>query len=366
MPRIDAFLQVMEKYNASDLHICQGMEPLLRINGVLERAKHKPLAEDEVRVLLYELMTDAQIERFESLGEIDFAYTVPDVARFRINVFRKYPGLAAAFRRIPYAIPTLESLAFPPVLKRMLHNRSGLILVTGPANSGKSTTLAAMVDYLNDEMNYHILTLEDPLEFIHTNRKSLINQRQIGEHSKSFASALRAALREDPNVILVGEMRDNETIQLALTAAEVGLLVLATLHTKSAPQTVSRIVDVFPSEQQSQIRLGLSEVLVGICSQQLPRRADGSGRVAALEIMVRNHAIANLIRDGKPHHIKNVMQTGRREGMQLLDQHLRELVLQRVISMDEASRFAEDPGALLSGAPGEEPARPRPAVKQEP
>ena len=349
MPRVDAFLQVMEKYRASDLHLGDGAEPMLRIHGVLERTNHKPLTEDEVKVLLYELLTDSQIKRFESLGELDFAYTVPQVARFRINVFRKYPGLAATFRRIPYEVPTLDALSFPPVLKRMLSARNGLILVTGPANSGKSTTLAAMVDYLNDHYNYHILTLEDPLEFIHGNRNCLINQRQIGEHSRSFANALRAALREDPNVVLVGEMRDNETIALALTAAEVGLLVLATLHTKSAPQTVSRIVDVFPADQQPQVRLAMSEVLVGICSQQLVRRADGSGRVAALEIMLRNHAVANLIREGKPHHLHNAIQTGRKEGMQLLDQHLRDLVHQGLVTVEEAARFAEDPAALLHG-----------------
>jgi twitching motility protein PilT len=349
MPRIDAFLQVMEKYHASDLHLGDGAEPMLRIHGVLERTNHKPLTEDEVKVLVYELLTDAQIKRFEAQGELDFAYTVPQVARFRINVFRKYPGLAATFRRIPYEVPTLDSLGFPPALKRMLATRNGLILVTGPANSGKSTTLAAMVDYLNDHYNYHILTLEDPLEFIHSNRNSLVNQRQIGEHSRSFANALRAALREDPNVILVGEMRDNETISLALTAAEVGLLVLATLHTKSAPQTVSRIVDVFPAYQQPQVRLAMSEVLVGICSQQLVRRADGNGRVAALEILLRNHAVANLIREGKPHHIHNAIQTGRKEGMQLLDQNLRELVHQGLVTAEEAARFAEDPAALLHG-----------------
>jgi twitching motility protein PilT len=362
MARIDAFLQVMQKYGASDLHLCDGTEPLLRINGVLERTQHKPLSGDEVKVLVYELLTDAQIERFEALGELDFAYTVPDVARFRINVFRKHPGLAAAFRSIPYKIPTLDGLGFPLTLKRMLESRSGLILVTGPANSGKSTTLAAMVDHLNDNKNYHILTLEDPLEFIHANRNCLINQRQIGEHSRSFASGLRAALREDPNVILVGEMRDNETISLALTAAEVGLLVLGTLHTKSAPQTISRIIDVFPSDQQAQIGLALSEVLVGVCSQQLLRRADGHGRVAALEIMIRNHAIANLIREGKPHHIKNIMTTSRRDGMQLLDQHLRELVQQRLVTVEEAARFAEEPEAFLSAAPAAG-ARPAP-VKQ--
>lgn len=348
MPRIDAFLEVMQKYGASDLHVCDGTEPMLRINGVLERTKHKPLTAEEVRLLVYELLNDTQIHQFEADGELDFAYTLAGVARFRVNTYRKHPGMGAAFRMIPYEIPTLDQLGFPPILKKMLTSRSGLILVTGPANSGKSTTLAAMVNHLNDHYNHHIITLEDPLEFVHQNRNCLVNQRQIGEHSRSFASALRAALREDPNVVLVGEMRDNETISLALTAAEVGLLVLGTLHTKSASQTVSRIVDAFPADQQPQIRLALSEVLMGIVSQQLLRRADGTGRVAALEIMVRNHAIANLIRDAKPHHIRNSIVTGRKEGMQVLDQHLRELVAQRLVTAEEAARFAEEPQTILA------------------
>ncbi|MFQ5600997.1 MAG: type IV pilus twitching motility protein PilT [Candidatus Krumholzibacteriia bacterium] len=350
MPRIDAFLQVMQQYCASDLHIGDGAVPMLRIQGVLEKTKHKPLSMDEVRVLLYELLTDTQIERFETEGELDVAYTLPGVARFRMSMFRKHPGLAAAFRMIPVEIPTLDELGFPPILKKLLSQRSGLILVTGPANSGKSTTLAAMVDYLNDRMNYHIITLEDPLEFIHTNRNCLINQRQIGEHSRSFASALRSALREDPNVVLVGEMRDNETISLALTAAQVGLLVLATLHTKSAAQTVSRIVDSYSADQQPQVRLALSEVLEGICSQQLLRRADGSGRIAALEVMVRSHAIANLIREAKSHLIKNAIMTGKKEGMQLLDQHLRELIAQKIVTPEEAALYSEDPQAILAYA----------------
>ncbi len=348
MPRIDTFLQIMHEVGASDLHIGDGSEPLVRINGVLEKTKHKPLSVDEVRILLYELLTDRQIEQFEEAGELDVAYTLPGVARFRINIFKKYPGLAAAFRLIPQEIPTLDGLGFPEVLKEMLAKKSGLILVTGPTNSGKTTTLAAMVDHLNEHMNYHIITLEDPLEFIHPNKNCLIHQRQIGEHSLSFASALRASLREDPNVILVGEMRDNETISLALTAAEVGLLVLGTLHTKSAAQTISRVIDSFPVDQQAQVRLALSEVLIGICSQQLLRRADGAGRVAALEIMVRNHAVANLIREAKTHQINNSIQMGRKEGMQLMDQHLLELVNARIVTPEEAARFSENPQALLA------------------
>ncbi len=348
MPKIDAFLKIMQEHGASDLHIGDGSVPMLRINGVLEKTRHKVLSVEEVKILMYELLTDTQIDGFESAGELDVAYTLPNVARFRINMYKKHVGLGAAFRIIPNKVPTLESLGFPDVLQKMLAQKSGLMLVTGATNSGKSTTLAAMVDYLNEHMNYHIITLEDPLEFIHSNKNCLINQRQIGQHSGSFASALRAALREDPNVILVGEMRDNETISLALTAAEVGLLVLGTLHTKSAVQTISRVVDVFPPDQQSQVRMALSEVLIGICCQQLLKRADGTGRVAALEIMVQTSAISNLIREGKSHQINNAIVTGKQLGMQQLDQQLKDLVARKVVTADEAARCAEDPQAILA------------------
>ena len=348
MPRIDAFLQIMSQVGASDLHIGDGSEPLVRINGILERTKNKALTVDEVRLLLYELLTDRQIQKFEQDGEIDIAYTLEGFARFRVNIFKKHPGLAAAFRLIPRDVPTLDALGFPEVLKEMLARRNGLILVTGPTNSGKTTTLAAMVDHLNEHTNHHIITLEDPLEFIHPNRNCLIHQRQIGEHSLSFANALRAGLREDPNVILVGEMRDNETISLALTAAEVGLLVLGTLHTKSASQTISRVIDAFPVDQQPQIRLALSEILVGVCSQQLLRKAEGGGRIAALEIMVRNHAIANLIRESKTHQITNSIVMGRQEGMQLMDDHLKQLVSAKVVTAEEAARYSDNPQAILA------------------
>ncbi|CAN5798052.1 type IV pilus twitching motility protein PilT [soil metagenome] len=342
----------MQQAGASDLHLSTGCVPMLRINGILEKARHRPLTGDEVRLLSYELLSDAQVERFEADGELDCAYTLEGVARFRINVYKKFPGMAAAIRIIPHEVPSLDALGFPPVLKTLLQSRSGLLLVTGPTNSGKSTTLAAMVDYLNEQMKYHIITLEDPLEFIHTNKQCLINQRQIGEHSRSFADALRGALREDPNVILVGEMRDLETISLALTAAELGLLVLGTLHTRSAAQTLSRISDAFPADQQSAVRLGLSEVLLGVCSQQLLRRADGPGRVAALEILVATGAVRNLIREGKNHQVNNVITTGRRDGMNLMDQHLKELVERGVVEPAEAAHFATEPQAFLAAAGG--------------
>jgi twitching motility protein PilT len=258
--------------------------------------------------------------------------------------------MAAAFRVIPHEIPTIESLALPDAILRMLNHRAGLILVTGPTNSGKSTTLAAMVDHLNEHTRGHILTLEDPLEFIHTPKHCLINQRQIGEHSRGFAEALRGALRADPNVILVGEMRDLETISLALAAAELGLLVLGTLHTKSAAQTIGRVTDAFPSDQQAAVRLTLSEVLIGICSQQLLRRKDGTGRVAAFEVLVGTPAVRTMIREGKSHQVNNVILTGKKEGMKLLDQYLKELIHNDLVTGDEAARYAEEAETILAFA----------------
>ena len=356
MPRIDAFLKIMKDHGVSDLHLSANTEPRLRINGDLQRGEHRQLSEDELKIIMYELLTDTQISQLEADGDLDCAYTLPGVARFRINIYRKYPGLAAAFRMIPNEVPTLESLGMPPVLKDLLEHRSGLVLVTGPTNSGKSTTLAAMVDHLNNTQDRHVITLEDPLEFIHPNKRCLINQRQVGEHCRDFASALRAGLREDPDVILVGEMRDLETISLALTAAEVGQLVLGTLHTKSAAQTISRIVDPFPGNQQTQVRHMLSEVLIGICSQQLLRRKDGKGRTAALEILVGNAAIRNLIREQKSHLINNAITTGRKEGMQLLDQHLGQLLDEGIVTVEEAMRFAAEPQNFAN----RRPAPPRP------
>lgn len=350
MPRIDTFLRIMREAGASDLHLSAGSPPVLRINGALQEADHRPLTVEEVRILVYEVLAESQIDQFERSGQLDCAHTIEGVARFRIHAFRKHPGMAAAFRVIPHEVPTLEELDLPPVLTSMLDQRSGLILVTGPTNSGKSTTLAAMVNHLNQHTRHHILTLEDPLEFIHENRNCLINQRQIGEHSESFAQALKGALRADPNVILVGEMRDLETISLALTAAELGLLVMGTLHTRSAAQTISRIADAFPVDQQPGVRLALSEVLVGICSQQLLRRKDGTGRVAALEILVGTRAVRTMIREGKNHQVNNVIQTGKKEGMKLLEQSLKDLITEGIVDAEEAARFAEEPGAIQSFA----------------
>ncbi|NNF25794.1 MAG: type IV pilus twitching motility protein PilT [Gemmatimonadetes bacterium] len=362
MPKIDAFLRVMREEGASDLHLSAGSPPVLRVNGDLQEAQHRALTDEEVRLLVYELLTEGQVAELERRGELDCAHTVEGSARFRIHAYKKHPGMAAAFRVIPHEIPTLDSLGLPDVIREMLANRSGLILVTGPTNSGKSTTLAAMVDYLNEHMNHHILTLEDPLEFIHSNKRCLINQRQVGEHSLTFADALRGALRADPNVILVGEMRDLDTISMALTAAELGLLVMGTLHTKSAAQTISRVVDAFPVDQQQGVRVAMSEVLVGVVSQQLLRRKDGEGRVAAHEILVSNQAVRTMIRESKTHQVPNVITTGRKEGMVLLDQSLRDLVSEGVVTPEEAALFAQEPMALLSmdresAAPASPPAR---------
>jgi len=348
MPKIDPFLRIMREEGASDLHLVTDNAPLLRVNGELEEAEHRPLSADEVRILVHELLTETQIEQFEAHGEIDCAHTIEGVARFRIHAFKRHPGIAAAFRVIPHEVPTLDELGFPDTLRKMVESRSGLILVTGPTNSGKSTTLAAMVNHLNEHRNYHIITLEDPLEFVHSNKRSLINQRQIGEHSRSFEDALRGALRADPNVILVGEMRDLETISLALTAAELGLLVMGTLHTRSASQTIGRMTDAFPVDQQPAVRHALSEVLVGICSQQLIRRKDGAGRVAALEILVGTSPVRTMIREAKMHQVNNVMVTGRKDGMMLRDQHLKELIETGVVTGEEAAKVAEDPDAMLA------------------
>jgi twitching motility protein PilT len=361
MAKIDTFLKIMRKEGASDLHLSAGMPPILRINGGLQQAEHRGLTAEEVRILAYELLTEPQIVHFEKHGELDCAHTVEGVARFRIHLFKKYPGIAAAFRVIPHQVPTLDQMGLPEVLKKMLASRSGLILVTGPTNSGKSTTLAAMVNHLNESYNHHILTLEDPLEFIHPNKQCLINQRQIGEHSLSFAEALKGALRADPNVILVGEMRDLETISLALTAAELGLLVMGTLHTKSASQTISRVADAFPVDQQPAVRHALSEVLIGICSQQLLRKKDGGGRVAALEILVGTPAIRTMIREAKTHQINNMITTGKKDGMKLLDQHLKELIAEGVVTAEEAARYAAEPETILHFARSGAKLQPEPA-----
>ncbi len=342
MARIDALFRMMKEQGASDLHLSTGNPPIFRLHGEMVRLKFKDLQHDELKSILFEILTDKQREHFEETRDLDFAYSVPDLARFRGNIMMQHRGIAAVFRIIPSKILSADDLGLPEGVRRMTNFKKGLVLVTGPTGSGKSTTLAALIDLINSSRREHILTLEDPLEFIHENKESLINQRQIGEHTDSFASALRAALREDPDIILVGEMRDLTTIQLAMSAAETGHLVFGTLHTNTAAKTIDRIVDVFPTDQQQQVRAMLSESLKGVVCQQLLKTAGGGGRVAALEIMIGTAAISNLIREAKTYQIPSIIQTARKDGMQLMDQHLLDLLKTKKVDADEAYRCAID------------------------
>ncbi len=342
MARIDALFKLMHDQGASDLHLSSGSPPLFRLHGEMVRSNFKPLSHEEILAILYEILTDKQRQDFEAKKDLDFAYAVPGLARFRGNMMITHRGVAAVFRIIPSKILSADDLGLPEGVRKMTMLKKGLVLVTGPTGSGKSTTLAAMIDLINATRKEHILTLEDPLEFIHENKQSLLNQRQIGEHSESFTAALRAALREDPDVILVGEMRDLETISLAMSAAETGHLVFGTLHTNSAAKTIDRIIDVFPRDAQEQVRAMLSESLKGVVCQQLLKTADGTGRVAALEIMVGTPAIGNLIREGKTFQIPSIIQTAKRDGMQLLDQHLLDLLKTKRVAPEEAYRCASD------------------------
>ena len=338
MAKIDVLLKLMVEYGASDLHISAGEPPILRINGHLQRTKYHDLSPQEVEVLLMEILDDDLLALFKKRKDIDFAYELEGVGRFRANVFMERRGFGGAFRLVPSKIRTLRELGIPESVYGLARAKNGLVLVTGATGSGKSTTLAAMLDLINKEKNYHIITLEDPIEFIHPKGKCLIQQRQLDVHMESFSAGLRAALREDPDVVLVGEMRDLETIQLALTAAETGLLVLGTLHTSSAPKTVDRIIDVFPTTQQPQIRTMLSESLRGVVAQKLLRTADGKSRVAAVEVMICTPAIQNLIREAKTYQIPSVMQTSRNMGMQIMEDHIRSLLDKGIIDEDEAAQ----------------------------
>lgn len=337
MAEIDALLEQAVKIGASDVHISVGSPLIYRLHGELQSMEQTALlAENDVRRLLQEIMTEQQVRKFEQLNDIDFAYQVEGIGRFRGNVFLQNRGMGAVFRIIPQYIVPLEDLHLPRAVNEFTRLGRGLVLVTGPTGNGKSTTLASMIDHINRHRKTHIITIEDPLEFIHTNKKSLINQREVGSHSSSFANALRSAFREDPDVILIGEMRDLETISLAITAAETGHLVFGTLHTSNAAKTIDRIIDVFPTAQQAQVRTQLSESLNGVIAQQLLKRTAGKGRVAAVEILVGVPALAHLIRDGKTYQIPSIIQTGRREGMQTMDQAIVDLLKQGIISPEEA------------------------------
>ena len=347
MAKIDAFFNLMFEQKASDLHMASGNPPMLRINGELHRVDYPPLESDHLKTMLYEIAPEYKIKIFEETGDVDFGYEIPGLSRFRVNFFNQKNGVSAVFRQIPSKVLSFEDFEkfdapMPAVLKKFAMLHRGLVVVTGPTGSGKSTTLAAMMDYANKNRKDHIITVEDPIEFVHESKNCLVNHREVGIHTKSFASALRGALREDPDIILVGEMRDLETIELALVAASTGHLVFGTLHTPSAAKTVDRIIDVFPAEQQNKVRTTLSEALKGVIAQNLFKRIDKKGRVAALEILVFNTAVANLVREGKTHQIPGMIQVGKKYGNMPLDDSIMEHLRMKRISPEEAYEKALD------------------------
>jgi twitching motility protein PilT len=333
---ISDLLAFSVKNKASDLHLSAGLPPMIRVHGDIRKINLPSMDHSEVHDMVYDIMNDGQRKVYEETLECDFSFEIPNLARFRVNAFNQNRGSGAVFRTIPSKILSMEQLGCPPIFKEIAQNPRGIVLVTGPTGSGKSTTLAAMVDYVNENEFGHILTVEDPIEFVHTSKKCLINQREVGPHTLSFANALRSALREDPDVILVGEMRDLETIRLALSAAETGHLVFGTLHTSSAAKTIDRVVDVFPAAEKEMVRSMLSESLRAVISQTLCKTKDEQGRVAAHEIMIGTPAIRNLIRENKIAQMYSAIQTGQNVGMQTLDQNLMDLVRRNVISNAEA------------------------------
>lgn len=336
MARIDAFFKLMNEQKASDLHLVSGQQPVLRIRGDLERVKYKLLDDDELRAMLYEITPEDKIKTFEETGDLDFSYEIPGLARYRANYFMQKNGIGAVFREIPSEILTVDQLGLPPVVSRLAMLPRGLVLVTGPTGSGKSTTLAAIIDEANRKRKDHIITVEDPIEFVHQSKSCVINHRELNTHTRTFTAALRAALREDPDIILVGEMRDLETIRLAMEAAATGHLVFSTLHTTSAAKTVDRIIEVFPTGEQAQIRSTLADGLRAVIAQALFKRIDVKGRCAVLEILVATHAVRAMIRESKTHQITSAMQTGKKYGMQTLDDGIFAQLKSGRISPDEA------------------------------
>ncbi len=334
------FFKLMRERGASDLHLCTGAPPICRRYGELEVIEHQKLVDETVRKLVYELLTTEQRALFEKEHELDFSYEVPGVARLRANVFEQRNGIGAAFRILPTEIIPFDKLGLPEAVLKLTEIERGLVVVTGPPGSGKTTTLAALTDYINRTQRKHIITIEDPIEYLHENKSCLVNQREVGRTTHSFSAALRSALREDPDVILVGEMRDLETMSLAITAAETGQTVYGTLHTTSAAQTVGRMVDAFPINQQQQIRTMVSGSLQGVIAQRLVKRADGSGRLAAAELLFHTPAVSAMIRDNKTFQLTSVLQTGKKEGMQSMDDSLMELLLKGLITPEEALRYA--------------------------
>ena len=354
---VQAFLKATVDAGASDLHISAGMPPMIRLRGEMVRSQAPTLSNDEARAMLYTLVSEAQRREFEAHHEIDFAFEVPGLSRFRANIFEQRRGIGGVFRVIATKIRTLEELNTPAILKDLAMRERGLVLVTGPTGSGKSTTLAAMIDYVNANRAGHIITIEDPIEFVHESKKCLINQREVGAQTESFAAALRSALREDPDILLVGELRDLETTALAITAAETGHLVFGTLHTNSAAKTIDRLIDIFPADRQSQVRTMVSESLEGVLAQSLLATADGKSRVAALEILIGVPALRNLIREDKTTQIASVMQVGGQHGMQTLDQALKELVITGKITRELAAERSTNP-RLFDGVAAAQPGAP--------
>lgn len=336
MAQIDAFFKLMNDEGASDLHMVADQQPILRVRGDMERVKFKRLADDALKAMLYEICPENKIKVFEETGDVDFGYEIPGLARYRCNYFRQKNGIGAVFREIPSEILTCEQLGLPSVIPRLAYLPKGLVLVTGPTGSGKSTTLAAIIDEANRNRKDHILTIEDPIEFVHRSQKAVINHREVGVHTKTFAAALRAALREDPDIIMVGEMRDLETVSLAMEAAMTGHLVFATLHTINAMKTVDRVIEMFPANQQAQVRSTLADSLRAIISQTIFKRRDIKGRCAALEILVATPGVRNLIREAKTYQIISAMQTGKKYGMQTLDDAIMEYLDRKMISADDA------------------------------
>ncbi len=333
---ISELLAFVVKSNASDLHLSSGLPPMIRVNGDIRRINLPPLEQKDVHGMVYDIMNDSQRKFYEENLECDFSFELPGLARFRVNAFVQNRGAAAVMRTIPTRVLTLEDINAPPIFKEIANQPRGVVLVTGPTGSGKSTTLAAMINHINENEYGHILTVEDPIEFVHDSKKCLVNQREVGPHTLSFANALRSALREDPDIILVGELRDLETIRLAMTAAETGHLVFGTLHTSSAAKTIDRIIDVFPAAEKDMVRAMLSESLRAVISQSLLKKKDGSSRVAAHEIMIGTPAIRNLIRENKVAQMYSAIQTGQSLGMQTLDQNLMDLVRRNVVYPAEA------------------------------
>jgi len=354
MAKIDAFFKLMHEQGASDLHLVAGQPPALRIRGEIERVKYKVLTSDDLRAMLYEITPEYKVKIFEETGDVDYGYEIPGLARYRANFFMQKNGVGAVFREIPSTIMTAEQLELPTVVSKLAMLPRGLVLVTGPTGSGKSTTLASVVDVANRNRKDHIITVEDPIEFVHQSQGCIINQREVGLHTKTFSAALRGALREDPDIILVGEMRDLETISLAVEAATTGHLVFSTLHTSSASKTVDRVIEVFPAQEQALIRSTLAEGLRAVISQVLFKRIDKVGRIVALEIMIATPAVRNLIREAKVHQIPSMIQTGKKYGMTLLDDSIMDLFKRGIISAEDAYAKSNDKARfrpLLRGAP---------------